>query len=355
MKRTVVWMLAMLLITGAAFAQCPMMSAAQGEDGQMQMGGCARGMQQGMQMQQGPMASMMSANESAVFGDNVYMLQGNMLQKRDMEGNIVKSVQLTDMEQIMDDMEAEGTCAVCGMPMDEETRAGCPAVTGAPCPTCGMMHSEGMAMGEGMQDGGMMQGGCPYMAEGATEEGMRGMQRGAMYSRVSIDADADGVYVLRGGQFSVYDHDLNQTKTWRAVSEECRAGDDSVQCAMAEMRKADCPTCRMMLGSMQDERAIPGGMVRMWHRPAALRTGPARIQVQVNNASGMGVVNATVTGYLYPRGSVDQGMGVPLRSVGGGGYFGMVNIPRSGDWDLAVRVRRPGMEDQRVYYNLSVE
>ncbi|MFW5868157.1 MAG: hypothetical protein ACOCX2_10100 [Armatimonadota bacterium] len=334
MKRTLVFVVAALLVTGAAFAQCPRMDArAEAEEASPQT--------MRMGMQQGPMGSMMGAMDTAVHDNFVYIVQGNMLEKRDMDGDTVESVQLDDMEERMQQMHDEGICPVCGMPTDTEVREGCPG---------GMM---GGMHGRGTQDPGMhggMTGDDDQMGMG-----MRHMQHGRMHSKVELEADADGVYLLRGGHFTKFDHDLNKVKSWDAVSAECMAQDDSIDCAMREMRRAECPTCRMMLGAMVDERGIPEGTVTMWHRPANLTPGMVRFQVQVDDRSGEGHADANVSGYLYPKDDVDAGMGVPMHSVGGGHFYGLVDVPSEGAWVLSLRVTRPGMEDARVYYDIPVE
>jgi hypothetical protein len=249
------------------------------------------------------------------------------------------------MEQRMQQMHDEGVCPVCGMPMDMETRQGCPG---------GMMGGMqgGPMMGEGMHGQGM--GGGMMGDDEQMRMGMRHMQLGRMHSKVELEADEDGVYLLRGGHFTKFDHDLNKVKSWDAVSAACMAKDNSVDCAMREMRQAQCPTCRMMLGTMVDERGIPEGTVTMWHRPANLTPGMARFQVQVDRLSGEGA-DADVSAYLYPKGNVNAGMGVPMNSVGGGHFYGVVNIPSAGEWELSLRVQRPGMEDVKVYYDIPVE
>lgn len=353
MKRTLALVVVALMVAGAAYAQCGMMARTPAAEDDAPVSPCMRGMQQGMQMRQGPMASMAGALDTAVWGDFVYVLQGNMLEKRDMDGNVIKSVHLKDMEQTMEDIEAEGVCPMCGMPMDHEAREGCPGAMMGP-----MMHGQGQGMsgqggmqgqGQGMHRMGGMHG------QGMTEKGMRGMQRGKMYSKVELTADADGVYLLRGGQFTAFDHDLNQTKSWRAVSETCMAADDSIDCAMRGMQKAKCPTCRMMMGTMQEERGIEDGTITMWHRPAKLTPGMVRFQVQVDDLSDAGDADAKVNAYLYPKGDVDAGMGIPMHSVGGGHLYGMADVPMAGHWMLALRVMRPGMEDVKVYYDVPVE
>lgn len=363
MKRTLVFVVAALLIAGAAFAQCGMMAPAPAADDEAPVSPCMRGMQQGMQMREGPMASMMGAMDTAVWGDYVYVLQGNMLEKRDMDGNVVESVQLEDMEQMMQEMEEAGICPACGMPMDMEARAGCPgAMEGVPCPRCGGIPGQAMQgpsmqgrMGMHRRMGGMHGRMMQMQGEGMTMQGMRGMQRGMMHCKVKLEADADGVYLLRGGKFTKFDHDLNKVKSWDAVSEACLAKDDSVQCAMRQMRRAQCPTCRMMMGTLVDERGIKDGTVAMWHRPAVLTPGAVRFQVQVDKLSGQGDADAKVNAYLYPAGNPADGMGVQMHSLGGGSFYGMADIPHAGQWELSLRIMRPGMEDVKVYYKLPVE
>ena len=338
MKRTLVFVVVAMLVAGAAFAQCPRMGAMAESDS-------ASPQTMRMGMQQGPMGSMMGAMDTAVYGDYVYIVQGNMLEKRDMDGNTVASVQLEDMPERMQQMRDEGVCPVCGMPMDMETRQSCPGGM------MGGMQGQGMhggMMGQGMQ-GGMMDD------DGQMGMGMRHMQLGRMNSKVELEADADGVYLLRGGHFTKFDHDLNKVKSWDAISASCMAQDNSVQCAMREMRQAQCPTCRMMVGTMVDERGIPEGTVSMWHRPANLTPGMVRFQVQVDKLSNQGDGEATVSAYLYPKGNVSAGMGVPMNSVGGGHFYGVVNVPSAGTWELSLRISRPGMDDVKVYYDIPVE
>jgi len=337
MKRTLALVVVALLMAGTAFAQCGMMAPAPaaGDDGPVSP--CMRGMQQGMQMRQSPMASMAGALDTAVWGEFVYVLQGNMLEKRDMDGNAATSVQLADMAQTMEQMEADGVCPMCGMPMEMEGREGCPGAM------CGGGAGQGRAQGQGMQ------GDC------MTRRGMHGMQRGKMYNCVRLDADANGVYLLRAGMFTKFDHDLNKEKSWNAISETCAERDNACECAMKQMRRSGCPTCRMMMGTMQEERGIEDGSVAMWHRPARLTAGMARFQVQVDDVSEQGDADAGVTGYLYPKADVTAGIGIEMHSVGGGHFYGLVDIPGAGDWELSLRIMRPGMGDAKVYYDIPVQ
>ena len=104
MKRALTFVVVAMLVAGTAFAQCGMMAAEPMAEGGP-VSPCMRGAQQGMQMRHGPMASMVGAMDTAVWGEFVYVLQGNMLEKRDLDGNVVTSVKLEGMQKRMAQME----------------------------------------------------------------------------------------------------------------------------------------------------------------------------------------------------------------------------------------------------------
>ena len=337
MKRTLAFVVAAMLVAGAASAQCAMRGATPAAADEAPVSPCMRGMQQGMMMRQGPMAAMAGAPDTAVWRDNVYVLQGNVLEKRDTDDNTIKSVTLEDME----------TCEDC-----------CGAAAGTPCSTCPGM---GTGMGGGEHRQGMMQGHGMMQGQGGMRQGhgmmggRQNMQRGNMMSCVRVQADENGVYLLRHGMFATFDHDLNKVKSWQAMCGECMNRDNVRQCAMRHMQRSQRPNCRMMMGAMQEERTIDDGYVRMWHRPATITPGATRFQVQVNTLSGMGDDDAVVTAYLYPRDDVSAGVGVPMQSVGGGAFYGIADIPAAGMWELSLRIKRPGVDDVKVYYVLPVQ
>ncbi len=302
MKRLLIVVAVLALSLGAAWAQMQEM--------QEPIPPCARNWEDAAA--QGPMARMMGAVDTATHGGYIYILQGNVLEKHDMDGNVLKAIELDDLKQTLEEIEDEGTCPVCGMPMD---------VTG----------------------GGPM-----------VDRKMRGMQARHMYGCVRLSADEEGVYLLRGGRMTIFDHDLNRQNSWRVSMEDCPAHQRVRQMAMQKMRGTSCPTCRMHAGREIDERSITNGYVRMWHRPAVLTPGPARINISVHELDLSPDNDAAVSGYLYPNDNPDDGLGLQMESVGGGQYYATVDIPAEGQWELAVRIMRPGEEDVRVYYNVPV-
>jgi len=330
-------------------------------------------------MQRGPMAGMMSAMDTASWAGFVYVLHGNVLEKRDAEGSVVAAVELEDFEQIMQEIEETGICPVCGMDMEEMAEAGCPMMGGqGRMQGGGMMHGQGQGMmqgggmmhgqGQGMMQGGgmmhgqgqgMMQGGGMMhgQGQGMTPGRMHGMQRGQMMSCVRLDADAEGVYLLRGGKMTVFDHDLNQKSSWRIETMECPANERMRAMAMEQMGRERCPHCRMHSGMGMDraQRSIPMGSVEMWYYPRMLMAGPARFHVQVFGANLQPDANAQVSAYLYPANTPGSGMGVAMQPLGAGQYYGLAQVPSAGQWELAVRVMRPDMDDARAYYGVSVQ
>ncbi len=336
MKRLLIVVAVLALSLGAAWAQMQEM--------QEPIPPCARNWEDAAA--QGPMARMMGAVDTATHGGYIYILQGNVLEKHDMDGNVLKAIELDDLKQTLEEIEDEGTCPVCGMPMDVTGGEGRPA--GGPGEGRGMMMGggRGMMMGGGQ---GMMHGGGPMV-----DRRMRGMQARHMYGCVRLSADEEGVYLLRGGRMTVFDHDLNRQNSWRVSMEDCPAHQRVRQMAMQKMRGTSCPTCRMHAGREIDERSITNGYVRMWHRPVVLTPGPARINISVHELDLSPDNDAAVSGYLYPNDNPDDGLGLQMESVGGGQYYATVDIPAEGQWELAVRIMRPGEEDVRVYYNVPV-
>lgn len=322
----------------------------------------------GMPMQSSPMASMMGAMETAAWGGKVYVLQGNMLQKRDLQGNVLAAVELEDFEQTMMEMEEADICPMCGMDMEMmEEMGGCPMMGGGMMQGQqggGMMHGQqggGMMGGGGMMQGGgqgmMMGGSCPMMGAATTEPAMAAGQLRQMYSCVRLTADAEGVYVLRGGKMTVFSHDLQKKAAWDVNLEDCPANERMRATARRHMMATNCPHCRMHTGAGAErvQRAIPMGSVEIWHHPRMLAAGRARLHVQVFDASKMPDRTAQVSGFLYPAGNTAAGIGLTMMPLGEGQFYALVDIPRAGSWELAVRVMRPGMDDARAYYGIAVQ
>ncbi len=117
------------------------------------------------------------------------------------------------------------------------------------------------------------------------------------------------------------------------------------------------PRGGQMMGPMSEtySRNIPGGTVWMAYRPTPPVTGQMRFIVFVNDETGRRDVDATISAYLYPRDAVDAGRGVQVVSMVAGHAMGFVDVEQPGDYELAVRVRRPDHEDVRVYFPLQIE
>lgn len=360
MRATMTVVLLTLALAGSAFAQC------------------------GMAMQGGPMASMMGGTEMAAWGGFIYVLQGAALEKRDLQGNVVKTVELTDVEQSMTAMERAGICPICGMDMAAMAEDGaCPMMGGGAGAGRGMMHGRqgggmmqrpgggggmmhgqhnpqaphGMTHGQSGGGGMMMGGGCPMMGDTSTDEStMAARQKRQMRSCVRLSADSEGVYLLRGGRLTVFTHDLERQGAWEVDLADCPANRHMRQMARQRMMASTCPHCRMHMGAGMERlrRSIPAGSVEMWHHPKALTAGPARIHLQVFDGSRMPDADAQLSAFLYPEGDTGAGMGLTLMPLGAAQFYALTEIPAAGSWELAVRVMRPGMEDALVYYNMSV-
>lgn len=325
MGRMVVVTVLLALAAGIGMAQCPRMGPpappaqqdAPADPPMRGMGAMAGG---------GPMAMMMAMSDIATWGGYVYVVQGNTLEKRDAEGNVVKTIELNAPGQMMWPRQGAGAGAMRG---------------GGQGMMCGQQGGQGMMQGQrGGQ--GMMQG---------RQGGQGMMQPGGMMMCARLSADAQGVYLLRGGTITVFDHDLNRKASWR-LPMAAGAG----RGAMCQMRGGheQRPTCPMCSEADRARRSIARGSVEMWHRPCLLAVGPARFYVRVFDADMQPDPRAQVSVYLYPEGDPDNGRGLQMQSLGAGEYYGLVNIPASGQWELAVRVMRPGMDDARVYYELPV-
>jgi len=161
---------------------------------------------------------------------------------------------------------------------------------------------------------------------------------------------------MRAGKVYAWDHDLNQTAVYAAAESDNLAWSRLCQCAVAEMEDSSCPVCRIRSHVRGEaiQRALKDGVVALVVRPRTLRVGEARFGVHLMTAARELDTDATATAYLYPSGSPGAGMRVPLTRLAGGRFYGARDVPRAGEWQLALRVQRPGMDDEVVYYDLQV-
>jgi len=186
---------------------------------------------------------------------------------------------------------------------------------------------------------------------------MHGMHRGRMMSNARVTADAQGVYLLRGSTLTAYDHDLNEIRS---------AGITTVV-----ENAAQCPMCRKMMKRMQQgammrggmmmggpgsnirERPLERGMVQLSQRPATPPAGQVMFRVAILTPAGEPDGTASVNGFVYPKGHPSNGTAVQFMKRPGGRFVGSANLPTSGEYELAIRVKRADHEDAVVYYDLS--
>ncbi len=188
-----------------------------------------------------------------------------------------------------------------------------------------------------------------------------------MMGKVQIAADEAGVYLLRGGKLTVFDHDLNKIRS-EQVSDMSA---DAAKCPMCQkmmkqMQAGEggmkmCPMMQQMMGhhgrmggpfSEAQVRAIEDGEVTIAHRPVQLTVGPVGFRVSVFKLSGQADATATVTGFLYPQGAADKGKTVQFNKMHMH-LIGSTTIAASGAYELAIRIKRPDHGDVVVYLSLS--
>ncbi len=364
MKRMTVAVLVMTMIfTGVAWTQQDEHQehhpAQQGDDAE------APGMMGGGMMQGGGMMmGMMNAPDVASWDGNVYMISGMKLEKLNSSMEVVETVEFEQMPGMMEGGMMQG--GMMGGPMmqqgqqDDDTQQ-------RPM----MRHRQGDQDG-GMMGGGMMQQGG-MMGEGMMQR-MHMMHRARAMSNSAITADAQGVYVLRGPTMTAYDHDLNELRS----SDVMDMPEDAAMCPMCKkmMEKMQQDGGMMqgggmmqdggMMGGMRpggmmmgqqwgetEERSVPGGMVHL-SPPAQPRVGQIPFRVHVLGADQQTDTSASVSGFIYPQNQPERGKAVDFSAGPRGHMMGSVHLQTPGEYELAVRVNRPGQESTVVYYDVTV-
>jgi len=327
MKRNAGLMVVVILVV-VSVGLAQEMPGAKGPQDSPQMRGGAMGMmgQMGMMRQMMP---LMQAPDVAAWDGNIYVLSGTKLAKVNSDLETKKTVELEEMPGMMKGM------------MGGQHR--------------GTMRA-GMMGDQGMQRGGMMSRGDMMQGSGMMQM-MHGMHRGRMMSNARVTADAQGVYLLRGSTLTAYDHDLNEIRS---------AGITTVV-----ENAAQCPMCRKMMKRMQQgammrggmmmggpgsnirERPLERGMVQLSQRPATPPAGQVMFRVAILTPAGEPDGTASVNGFVYPKGHPSNGTAVQFMKRPGGRFVGSANLPTSGEYELAIRVKRADHEDAVVYYDLS--
>ena len=360
MKRSVELIVAVILaLVSSGIAQETPVVGGAGNNPQMMSDGMCM-------MMNGPMMGMMGAADLAAWDGSVYFLNGNALLKLDSDLREVKSVELGDMAGMMKKMQESGMCPMCGNMMGP---GGKPGMMGQGGQKGMMAHGQGMGMMGG--EGGMM----PIMKK------MHQMHMMKMMGKAQIAADEAGVYLLRGGKLTVFDHDLDNMRSEQVSDMSADAANCPMCQKMVKQMQAGeggmmmCPMMQQMMGgpgaggmrgmmtghkgqmggpfSEAQVRAIADGEVTVAHRPVQLTVGPVGFRVLVFNLPGQADSTATLTGFLYPQGATDKGKTVQFSNMPMH-FVGSTTIAASGAYELAIRVKRPDHGDVVVYLPLSV-
>ncbi len=287
------------------------------------------------------MGMMAGVPDIAVWEGNVYLLTGMKLEK--LDGNL-QPVRTVEFEQMAGEMDHDAAAPQQDADHEHDAAA-------APQQEADHDHANDGAMRQRMM------------------QRMHAMHRGRTLANARVAADASGVYVLRGQTLTVYDHDLNELRSAQVMD-------------MPE-HAAHCPMCPMMMDRMQRENGMMGrgmrgrgmmdrgmmrpdawseaiertltdGKVRLHQRPATPALGEMTFRAEVFDGTGQPDQTASVTGFLYPEGRTDQGRTVAFTPDVAGVMTGTAQLRERGDHWLAVRVIRPGQEDEVVYYPISV-
>lgn len=139
-----------------------------------------------------PRMQMMGSADIAAWDGSVYMLSGGVLQKLNRQLEVAGTVELPD--------------------------PGCMCATGGMC----------AASAQGQMDGQDRK--MPMMQQ------MHAMHTKQMMGRTQLAVDGSGVYLLRGGKLTVFDHNLKEIRSEEVIA---MTGDAS-----------KCPMCQKMMGRM---------------------------------------------------------------------------------------------------------
>lgn len=235
------------------------------------------------------MGKMMQAQ--VTWQDWTYKLSGHILQKLNAAGEVIKSVKV----------DFAAACPRMRQGMTHGNQASCGARAGAttaavPAGCCG---------------------------------GGRAMQSGSDNHGPELTADADGVTLRCCTKLFAWDLDLNPTGTQDLRAENCGGG----RCQGAV-----------------EERALVAGTVSLKTSRLCPKSGKLPLALVIKDAEGNADNSATVSAFLYPKGQPASGSGVELLGTDTGVFQGLAVLSESGAWELAVRVIRPGVADEVVYY-----
>ena len=312
MRQTVVVAVALMALSvGMVMAACPVRDVDM-MDPEM-MGRTT--MDHEYEVAEGPMMRMAGAMEMTSHGGYTYLLVGGTIEKRDAEGNVVATAELPPLGDEAQQIRQRGICPVTGAALEAQVD----------------------------RDDRM--------------QAARQRQMARVYGRTAIQADEDGVRVLRAGRMYVYDHDLNQQTVVEIVDPTGPGWANLCECLVAEAAAGDCPVCaiRNRWRGEPVEAALTEGFVKLHTRPAMRTPGLTRFGIHVHTVERDVLdADAQINAFVYPQGNPDAGMDVDTTRLGPGRFYGEARLEQPGTWELAVRVIRPGVEDERVYFDVEV-
>ncbi len=218
---------------------------------------------------------------------------------------------------------AAGACGACAAKTDG-TKCGHCAAKAAAAPAAGGCAARAAAGGCGGGGCGDGPGNGPKLA-----------------------ADADGVYLKCQGKMFAWDLDLNPKA---APAGGCSMGAGTGGCG-----GGSCSGGAGWEKGPSENRGLQGGIASLKVRPMRLSAGTARIQFVVYDTALAPDGDATVTAFVYPTGQPEAGSGVEMVGVDTGEFRAAPELAEAGVWELAVRVTRPGVADEVVYYMLDVK
>ncbi|MFP3902730.1 MAG: hypothetical protein ACLFWB_00680 [Armatimonadota bacterium] len=349
MKRVMLTVAIVALVAGVAIAQC-------GDCGDTQMivqrprAGGMQGAGEGQMHKPMQDAMMPPMAALAVYGGNIYIIDGDTLKKLGADMAEIGSVEL-DIE--------------CAGPMRPAARGegGQGMEQGAGPQGRGQQQMQrprtGMRGGTGMQGGPRMQSGAGMHPD--MMAGCGGLQ---------LAADASGVYVLHHGTLTRYDHHLRKMESKDVMKRPRMMGEGAgmrgegmmqrprQQRGMRPRQGRDEGGMGQGRGGQHapvaQRRSIDGGEVTFGHLPPDLSTGQIDLRIHVLDINGNYDTDAEVSAFLYPKDNLNAGRRVALQTHRDGRFMAMTTIHTPGTWELAVRVARPAMEDAKVYFPLQV-
>lgn len=322
MKNAVVAVVVLMLLgVSVAMAACPMHDMGDPEAE-------AYMMDHEYTIAEGPMMRMAGAMDMASHGGYTYLLVGGTIEKRDAEGEVVATAELPRLAEEARHMRQQGVCPVCG---------------GTHEPEADQAGAYGSRGGEGDRDRQM--------------RAARQRQMSRVYGRTAIQADEDGVRVLRAGRMYVFNHDLEQQAVVQVVDPGGPGWANLCECVVAETGDGDCPVCaiRDRWRGEPIEAALDEGVVALYTRPMTRRAGITRFGVHVLDIDRDLDPDAQINAFVYPKGNPDAGMDVDITRLGAGRFYGESHLDKPGAYELAVRVIRPGVEDERVYFEVNID